>query len=300
MLSWGPDDAGDSLVPVVPDSVLDHYREARSFTLKIGSIRVVRPTLELGDILHRTQLQRDGHRVSALRHGIISLNADEAGRVELAHADADKWIEACVSVGSRRYFMMDGDWYEIGEDYVRRARAAIAKLFPAQPSIVLPPWPLATKPTEREYNLYVADGSCGKYLCLDRSQKVRNPLGRRDPLEPCDLLGPRNELIHVKQAEGSAPLSHLFAQGHNAAELLHKGPAIIREQFGLAVKALPHGRVIDDEWRPRTVVYAIRMKNGKDLTPDTLFPFSQVTLAHAAQSLGMYGIRVEVIGIPTS
>ena len=42
------------------------------------------------------------------------------------------------------------------------------------------------------------------------------------------------------------------------------------------------------------------MKNGKDLTPDTLFPFSQVTLAHAAQSLGMYGIRVEVIGIPTS
>jgi uncharacterized protein (TIGR04141 family) len=300
LLSWGTDDASESLVPVIPDSVLDCYREARSCTIKIGSISVVRPALELGDILQRTQRQREGQRVSALRRGTISLNADEAGRVELARADADKWIEAGVSVGPHRYFMMDGDWYEIGADYARRARAAIAKLFPAQPSVVLPPWPVMARPTERDYNLYVADGSCGNYLCLDRSQKVRNPLGRRDPLEPCDLLGPRNELIHVKQAEGSAPLSHLFAQGHNAAELLHKGPAIIREQFGLAVKALPHGRVIDDDWRPRTVVYAIRMKNGKELTPDTLFPFSQVTLAHAAQSLGMYGIRVEVIGIPTS
>jgi uncharacterized protein (TIGR04141 family) len=300
MLSWGTDEAADSLVPVIPDSVLDSYREARSFTLKIGSIRIVRPTLELGDILQRTQRQRDGQRVGALRHGTISLNADEAGRVELAHADADKWIEASVSVGPHRYFVMDGDWYEIGADYVHRARAAIAKLFLAKPSVVLPAWPLSDRPTEREYNEYVADGSCGDYLCLDRSQKVRNPHGPRDPIEPCDLLGPHNELIHVKQAEGSAPLSHLFAQGHNSAELLHRGPAIIREQFARAVNAFPHGRVIDDEWRPETVVYAIRMKNGKQLTPDTLFPFSQVTLAHAAKSLGTYGIKVEVIGIPTA
>jgi hypothetical protein len=31
---------------------------------------------------------------------------------------------------------------------------------------------------------------------------------------------------------------------------------------------------------------------------DTLFPFSQVTLAHVARVLGTYGIDVEVIGIP--
>jgi uncharacterized protein (TIGR04141 family) len=36
------------------------------------------------------------------------------------------------------------------------------------------------------------------------------------------------------------------------------------------------------------------------LTPDTLFPFSQVTLAHAARTLHAYQVEVEVIGIPAA
>jgi uncharacterized protein (TIGR04141 family) len=92
--------------------------------------------------------------------------------------------------------------------------------------------------------------------------------------------------IHVKKAEGSSPLSHLFAQGHNSAELLHTGPPAVREQFARAVAALPGGRVIEDGWRPRKVVFAILLKKGQQFTPDTLVPFSQVTLAHAARSLG--------------
>jgi hypothetical protein len=40
------------------------------------------------------------------------------------------------------------------------------------------------------------------------------------------------------------------------------------------------------------------MKNVKLLTPDTLFPFSQATLAHASRILGTYDIDVEVLGIP--
>jgi uncharacterized protein (TIGR04141 family) len=298
LLSWGPDEVAGSLVPVVPERVLDHFRSARSFALKIGSARVVRPAFALGDVLQRTQLQQDGTRVDVLRRGHISINSDADGQVEIARADAIQWIEANVSIGQQRFFMMDGDWYEIGADYVLRAKAAIAPLFTAEASVILPPWSLAERPTERQYNQYVADGSCGKYLCLDRSQKVRNPLGPRDPLEPCDLLGPGNELIHVKKAEASAPLSHLFAQGHNSAELLHKGPPVVREQFARAVAALPRGRVIEEGWRPQKVVFAILLKKGQLLTPDTLFPFSQVTLAHAARSLGNFGIETEVIGIP--
>jgi hypothetical protein len=40
------------------------------------------------------------------------------------------------------------------------------------------------------------------------------------------------------------------------------------------------------------------MENGTELSIDTLYPFSQVTLAHVARVLGTYGIDVEVIGIP--
>ena len=47
-------------------------------------------------------------------------------------------------------------------------------------------------------------------------------------------------------------------------------------------------------------MYAILMENGRQLTPDTLFPFSQATLAHAARILGTYGIEVEVSAIPAA
>ncbi len=54
------------------------------------------------------------------------------------------------------------------------------------------------------------------------------------------------------------------------------------------------------DFKPTKVVYAILLPNGKQLTPDTLFPFSQATLAHTARILGTYDINVEVIGIPAA
>ncbi|HET6187845.1 MAG TPA: DUF6119 family protein [Trebonia sp.] len=57
------------------------------------------------------------------------------------------------------------------------------------------------------------------------------------------------------------------------------------------------GKTLDPDFRPKKVVFAILMENGKELTADTLYPFSQVTLAHVARVLGTYDIEVEVIGI---
>jgi uncharacterized protein (TIGR04141 family) len=193
---------------------------------------------------------------------------------------------------------MDGDWFEIGEDYARASRDAIARLFPATPAIALPAWSLTAGRAEFDYNSYVAAWSGGRYLCLDKNRAVRNPLGARSPLEICDLLGPDNELIHVKRAKGSEPLSHLFSQGLVSAQSLIAGPPSVLERFVGTVATLPHGRTLSADFKPRKVVYAILMENGKQLTPDTLFPFSQATLAHAARILGTYGIDVEVIGIP--
>jgi uncharacterized protein (TIGR04141 family) len=192
---------------------------------------------------------------------------------------------------------MDGDWFEIGADYVRASRDAISRLFLATPTISLLPWSLSEKRTEYDYNCYIAARSRGQYLCLDKNQAVRDPLGARSSLEICDLLGPDNELIHVKRAEGSAPLSHLFSQGLISAQSLVAGPPTVLERFVKTVAALPHGRSLAADFKPAKVVYAILMPKGRQLTPDTLFPFSQATLAHAARILGTYGIDVEVVGI---
>jgi uncharacterized protein (TIGR04141 family) len=116
-------------------------------------------------------------------------------------------------------------------------------------------------------------------------------------VEICDLLGPDNELIHVKRAKGSAPLSHLFSQGLVSVQTLRYGPHEAREQFAVEVTRLGKGKTLDPDFRPKKVVFAILMENGKELAADTLYPFSQVTLAHVARVLGTYDIEVEVIGI---
>jgi uncharacterized protein (TIGR04141 family) len=302
LLAWDDADlAAEYLVPVVPGSVLKHYHEARSITVKIGSVSTTVPhgTLKLDDILRRTRLQGDGARLAALQKGRVALNSDEDGRQVLACADADHWLEASLSLGPRRFVLLDGEWFEIGADYVRTSRDAIAHLFPAVPSIALPAWSLSSRQAERDYNEFVAARFPDQFLCLDRNQGMRSPLGARSSLEACDLLGPGNELIHVKRASGSAPLSHLFFQGLISAETL-MASAAARQQFGSAVAALPRGRVLPEDFRPRKVVYAILLENGKELGADTLFPFSQASLAHAARTLGMYDIDVEVIGIPAA
>jgi uncharacterized protein (TIGR04141 family) len=301
LLGWDADVAAEYLVPVVPGSVLKHYHEARSLTVKIGTTKTTVPngTLRLDDILHRTRAQGDDARLAALRNGRVSLNSDEGGRQVLARSDADHWLEANLSLGSRRFVLLDGEWFEIGAEYVRTSRDAIARLFPEDPSVTLPAWSLTSGRAERDYNEYVAARFPDRFLCLDRNQGMRSPLGARSSLEACDLLGPGNELIHVKRASGSAPLSHLFFQGLVSAETL-MASAAAREQFAAAVAALPRGRVLPEPFRPRKVVYAILLENGRQLSADTLFPFSQASLAHAARTLGMYDIEVEVIGIPAA
>lgn len=299
LLAGAVTDAGERLVPVVPASVLEFFGQAHSLTVKIGYARPAPvPPLDLEDILRAARSQCAGERVKALRGGRISLNADARGEDVLGGARADKWLEANVSAGTRRFFLMDGDWFEIGADYVRASRDAITPLFAAAPSVTLPPWSLSRGRAENDYNRYVAARSGGRLLCLDRNQTVRNPLGIGSSLEICDLLGPENELIHVKRAKGSAPLSHLFSQGLNSAQSLITGPAVVRQQFIESVASVPHGRTLPRDFKPAKVVYAILLDNGKALTPDTLFPFSQATLAHAARILNTYGIRVEVIGVP--
>lgn len=61
---------------------------------------------------------------------------------------------------------------------------------------------------------------------------------------------------------------------------------------------IPKGRDLPADFQPGKVIFAILLKNGEKLKPDTLFPFSQVTLASAAWELeSRYRIPVEVVGV---
>jgi uncharacterized protein (TIGR04141 family) len=122
-------------------------------------------------------------------------------------------------------------------------------------------------------------------------------LHQRQGFEACDLLGPENELIHVKRASGSEPLSHLFSQALVSVQTLANVPEA-RQKLAARIHELDPARPFPDDFMPEKVVFGILLKKGAELSVDTLFPFSQVTLAHIAdEPQSQYHVNVEVIGI---
>ncbi|WP_247748598.1 TIGR04141 family sporadically distributed protein [Streptomyces sp. 4R-3d] len=74
-----------------------------------------------------------------------------------------RWIEAEVALGARRFFLLDGQWYEIGEAYLETIRSQVERLINDTPSVDLPAWVLGDK--ERDDNGSVPDLRPG-YVCF--------------------------------------------------------------------------------------------------------------------------------------
>ncbi|WP_282703145.1 TIGR04141 family sporadically distributed protein [Streptomyces sp. CC219B] len=283
----------------VPADRWDDYMAARAFRARINSDSAGRSTddFDLGYVLCRARVQRAGSRVTALREGTVTLyRHHRAGRTdEMWTSSALRWIETEVFLDSRRFFLMDEHWYEIDQEYLKAIRSHAERLITDTPSVDLPPWVLGEK--ERTYNASVPDQRPG-YVCFDRDN-VRTALHRGNGVEICDLLSPDDVLIMVKRAKGSDALSHLFSQALVAVQTLRNSPEG-RERFAEKVAAARQGRGLPEDFRPSKVVFAILLKDGADLTADTLFPFSQVTLVQTARTLETWGVQVEVIGIAST
>ncbi|MFI6285527.1 TIGR04141 family sporadically distributed protein [Streptomyces sp. NPDC051018] len=283
------------IAAAVPSDHWDDYGTAQAFATKVHS-REARLTddFSLEYVLDRARVQRAGTRFAALRDGTVTLHAHtraERGDV-IWTSSVLRWIEAQVALGARRFFLLDGQWYEIGEAYLEAIRSQVERLITDTPSVDLPAWVLGDK--ERDYNESVPDLRPG-YVCFDRDN-VRTALHRGNGVEICDLLSPDDVLVMVKRAKGSDALSHLFGQAVVAVQTLLHSPEAM-DGFARKVTVARPGRALPDGFRPLKVVFAILLKSGTDLTADTLFPFSQVTLVQTAKMLEAWGVAVEVMGI---
>ncbi|MET9640083.1 DUF6119 family protein [Streptomyces virginiae] len=292
--------ADDRIVCAVPADIWQPYQMANMFHIKINSSEPGhRDEFDLPYLLNRARVQRQGTRLAALRAGTVTgySHPQHGGQDQLFRTSALRWIEAQISLGSRRFCLTDGEWYELGARFVDRIRATVTRLFQPSPSVELPTWHKGQ--TERQYNASVPD-THPQMLCMDR-KNAHNPVGSsQSHFEVCDLLTNDGTLVMVKPAHGgSGPLSHLFNQGIVAVQLLQD--AEVRRQFTERAAAESKGAILlPADFVPRRVVFAIKLGNGSTLTPETLFPFSQITLAQTARTLEQAGITVEVIGIPES
>ncbi|WP_326640445.1 TIGR04141 family sporadically distributed protein [Streptosporangium sp. NBC_01755] len=288
------DPSRGSIALTAPTGCLDEADSAASHWVKIGPRRESVHDLDLDHVLMKTQSLPAGKRLTAMIKGHIQLCRDEAGREPAStKIPAQKWLVAEMALGTSRFFYHEGHWYEVGDRHLESMREQVHELLSASAGVSLIDWTADLK-DEGAYNRAAADA--GGFVCMDR--KLINTEQHPRGFESCDLFGMENELIHVKRAESTAPLNHLFAQGRVSADALRLDSSA-RQKFLRRVRAEDSGHPVKDDFVPKKVIYAISLKSGKPLTVDNLFTFAQVSLLQAASALRSVGIEVAVVNIPT-
>lgn len=291
----GKADHDIALIP--PMKAAQKYAEAGGTAFKIGGmLGEVRQDPEFEDVQGQLGLIPDGVG-EHLRTASVHLFEDGAGREKLCqYKNLREWLEVTVRQGWSYYVLSEDQWFEIGESYAQTLYESTAKLIRPRPSLPLPPWP--DEVDETYYNKKIL-GAESRFLSLHpsgvRTDRYR---GKSGPgLEICDVLGPYNELIHVKRSNSGGVLTYLFSQGTLAAEALCQ-EAEAAERFAEKVADKSPGRRLPEGFRPEKIIYAIQLGKGKELSADTLTPFTQTALRQAVSSLKQQNIQVELIGIP--
>lgn len=213
----GQEDPRD-IALAVPQNLIDEIEQVRSYRIRIpksGRRPSVHSELDLGALLAHTRQTPPEQRWECLHNGRIFRYADAAGKEEIGSTSAARWLTAQLAHEDSHLLLVEGVWYEIGNRHREFLREEIAQILAASSSIVLPPWPLDEH--EGDYNKRAARQD-KRLVLLD--QKLLRTNQHHRGIEACDLLGPDGELIHVKRADRSSLLSHLFVQGVVAADAL--------------------------------------------------------------------------------
>lgn len=229
--------------------------------------------------------------------GAINVDRLKRDRVMAVGADQGELYETwsvyrCLvfeaQLHERLYALSSGDWFSIEKSFADEI-TEFAENLPLL-DIQLPDAPIGV--AEPQYNAGVPNAA--DLLCMDR-ELVR--VSDRDPVELCDLLSRKKQLIHVKLRGASSTLSHLFQQGLVSAELLLRDEPF-RTQARKTVDALDSSftpSVPASRPAPREceVAYVVITRSDRG-TPLTLPFFALVALRTAVLQLQDWGYRVSV------
>lgn len=172
-----------------------------------------------------------------------------------------------------RYVISEGKWYRVDQNFVDRVVQAVHNISPCAEAL-----PAYTRgEAEDKWNRAAAQGSGGRWALMDK-QMIHTGLGQ---IEFCDLFSDQKRMIHAKRHSGSAPLSHLFAQGVVSARLFQGDPAF----RALVNDKLPPGHRLADpnamiDPREYDVSYVVLGSPGRNIPF-----FSMVNLRSAAEIL---------------
>lgn len=198
--------------------------------------------------------------------------------------------------------IFNGKWYEIENTFSERIteKLNLIKISSINfPSIEI--WSEKGKDrieSEGDYNIRTAASS--GYFLLDKKLVKTN--STTSSIELCDLLTPTKQLVHVKHRKGgSAGLSHLFAQGGVAAEIMlgdkefrKKARTVLRGVSPDAVEIIPLNTPKSTDYE---IIFLILGDDSTTLKQNLPF-FSKVNLTKAFDNLTQRGFRFSIAGAP--
>ncbi|WP_217897529.1 TIGR04141 family sporadically distributed protein, partial [Stenotrophomonas maltophilia] len=208
-----------------------------------------------------------------------------------------------ITEGDKTKIIFDGKWYEVDATFIGRITEVLAHVplchlpFPA-----VEIWEDDQKhriEAEGDYNVRAA--AANGYYLLDK--KLVKTDRTTTAIELCDLLSPTKHLIHVKHRKGgSAGLSHLFAQGGVAAEIMlsdkdfrKKARTVLRGVNPAAGDLVSLNSVKSADYE---IVFLVLGADSATLKQNLPF-FSKVNLTKTFESLSQRGFRVSIAGAPT-
>jgi uncharacterized protein (TIGR04141 family) len=206
--------------------------------------------------------------------------------------------------GEKTKIIFDGKWYEVDATFIGRITETLdlvqisALAFPAVE--VWNEGGTSIIESEGDYNTRAA--AAHGYFLLDK--KLVKTDRATSSIELCDLLTPAKQFVHVKHRKGgSAGLSHLFAQGGVAAEIMlgdkafrKKARTVLRKVSPAAGNLVPLDTLRSADFE---IVFLILGESSATLKQNLPF-FSKVNLSKAFENLTQRGFRVSIAGAPTT
>jgi uncharacterized protein (TIGR04141 family) len=268
-----------------PSEMVNEAEQAASFKLRGPWDPIeIDGTIELVDFIDTFAELPVEERLDALRRARVTACLDDAD----SSSPAGKWFAFETSINHTRFCYLQGKWFKIGENYVGQIRDQVAKLLSRRANLAFPTWvPTRQQDDEHLFCRQVA-GQHG-YLCLDKDFAT-TPLHPR--FELCDILGPGNELVHVKWLGRATAASHLFIQAQVSADALRDEPEAMLQLVG-KIRNLDPERVLAAP--PDTVVLAAA---GRSWNVDSLFTLSQIALLRLDRTLRGQRMTLKFADIP--
>lgn len=287
----GGDTAAGPLALAWPNSQIRDVELAGSFRvnrLGAGSPLVIAPHEGLDDLLDRFATIEEPKRLDHLRKAQVSTCDDTTGQSDTgARSSLRKWFAFETTIGHARYCYHQGEWYRIGEGFVQQIHDQVTELLTHRSALEFPTWiPTGKQNDEHDYCELVAQQQ--GYLCLDQDF-ARTPFNPR--LELCDIVGPSDELVHIKWLGRATAASHLYTQAQAAADSLRDEPDAL-EQLRHKIRQRDPNR---SDANPSTFVLAIA---DRPWTTDRLFTMSQISLLRLDRVMRQLRMQLEFADIP--